>query len=249
MANFNCPDCGEPALRIRHVIELPSDSRSDEICLQLLRCDECGLRVAAFYEESRRAGESIDHYGIRVDDEWYERFQQQIKNCPLPRNRRCNCPSHKELGGRDDRGRLRLFQGLDRANTFALIIEHGRKLDWPRPSPATNAVISSPAMPAGITTVGRHSLTPDEIDLLDFPWPPVGMGGPAFQPDENGRVDLDEALKQLRQSLAFWLREYDAISGNDHGGSGNARDTLGIKVTGLRDAITAMERLIARLDC
>lgn len=247
MANFYCPECSEPSLVVDIVIELPPDSRSDEIDLQLLKCEHCGLKATGFYEESRRgSGESIDHYGRRVNRWWYQGLKWWIKRCPHPRNRRCDCAVHKDLGGKDKTGRLRLFKGVDRGDTFALT--------YPTQSTPQKMVETPPP----ITSIGGHLLTPNEIGLLGFQWPPDGVDGPAFQPDDSGRVNLDEALNQLGESLAFWQRESNAagamarqassVSSSDYGDFKDARGELNRKVAGLRAALKEVERLIARLD-
>lgn len=237
MSVFQCPDCDGATLKIQRIMELSSDSRSDEIDLQLLRCDQCGLKIAAFYEESRRgSADSVDHYGHRVSEEWYSKLKQQIEDCPQPRNRQCNCATHRDWCEKDNQGRLRLFQGMDRVNTFPLDLAPKRKSQQSVP-------LSPPPVTARVTTttVGGNLLTLSEIDLLGISWPPARVDGPAFQADENGFVNLDEALMQSRRTLAFWQREHAAAEGL-------TRDTLDDKIERLCNAIKVMERLIARLE-
>ena len=58
---FVCPECHtSESLRITRSLELPPDSRSDEITLQIIRCSSCRFAGVAVYEESRRG---------RLDDE------------------------------------------------------------------------------------------------------------------------------------------------------------------------------------
>lgn len=52
---FICPQCfGKGTLEIKVSMQLPSDSRSDEIALQTVGCSQCGFQGLAVYEESRR---------------------------------------------------------------------------------------------------------------------------------------------------------------------------------------------------
>ena len=106
---FQCPECQSPgSLRITSSIELPPDSRSDEIALQLVACARCGFRAAAVYEESRRGSldsEAVDHVGYRVARETLESLATQVAACPQPENRGCDCESHRILGRTDDSGR------------------------------------------------------------------------------------------------------------------------------------------------
>lgn len=108
---FACPECGDPAsLGITSSIELPPDSRSDEIALQIVACARCRFRAAAVYEESRRGSldsEAVDHRGYRVSRESLDSLIARIGACPEPANRGCGCESHRELGRTDDGGRWR----------------------------------------------------------------------------------------------------------------------------------------------
>ena len=69
---LQCPDCTLYTLQTAISIELPPDSRSDEIALQVVRCSQCGFSGLAVYEESRRGAlddESVDHRAYRVSAE------------------------------------------------------------------------------------------------------------------------------------------------------------------------------------
>ena len=107
--SFACPECGSPgSLRITSSIELPSDSRSDEIALQIVECARCGFRAAAVYEESRRGSldsEAVDHYGYRVSTESLDSLIAQIGACPEPSSCGCGCESHRRLGRTNALGR------------------------------------------------------------------------------------------------------------------------------------------------
>ncbi|HVG45555.1 MAG TPA: hypothetical protein VM890_12530 [Longimicrobium sp.] len=120
---FACPECGSPgSLRITSSIELPPDSRSDEIALQLVACARCGFRAAAVYEESRRGGldsEAVDHVGYRMTGEALDSLAARIGACPETRNRGCGCESHRRLGRTDDSGRWRGLE--DSAGWFPMV--------------------------------------------------------------------------------------------------------------------------------
>jgi hypothetical protein len=106
---FVCPECSSAgSLRITHSLELPPDSRSDEITLQIVRCVRCGFVGIAVYEESRRGSlddESVDHTGYHASREDVLALQKAISACPAPRNARCRCATHRRLGHRGRSGR------------------------------------------------------------------------------------------------------------------------------------------------
>lgn len=110
---FRCPQCGGSTLRITRRLELPPDSRSDEITLQVIRCSSCGFGGIAVYQESRRGGldgESVDHSGYRVRPADLRALERQIRACPRPGDRRCSCSTHRTVGRRNEYGR---WVGLD----------------------------------------------------------------------------------------------------------------------------------------
>jgi hypothetical protein len=118
---FQCPECTTSrSLAITTSIELPSDSRSDEITLQIVRCSRCRFEGITVYEESRRGrldSESFDHYGLHVDLPDVKAVKKAIKQCPNPRSARCKCEAHRILGQKDSSGR---WNGLGEMET------HGR---------------------------------------------------------------------------------------------------------------------------
>ncbi len=103
--SFQCPECSSPgSLTITSKIELPQDSRSDEITLQVIQCGTCGFAGLAVYEESRRGSldsDSFQHFGYHVDAADLQAVKEKIKRCPKPGNPRCQCSAHLELGKRD----------------------------------------------------------------------------------------------------------------------------------------------------
>jgi hypothetical protein len=121
---FLCPECSTPrSLKITSRIELPPDSRSDEIALQIVRCSQCGFAGIAVYEESRRGRlgtESFDHVGYRVSVDDLRALTKMVRQCPEPRNGRCGCPVHRRLGRTDSSGRWDGLSDIHREGRFSL---------------------------------------------------------------------------------------------------------------------------------
>jgi hypothetical protein len=111
---FQCPAC-QGTLRITASLELPPDSRSDEITLQIVKCGECGFEAIGIYEESRRGAlgtESVDHRGFRIDAADLRALRRQIRSCPRPNDPHCDCAAHQALGRTDSSGRWAGVSGL-----------------------------------------------------------------------------------------------------------------------------------------
>jgi hypothetical protein len=121
---FRCPDCSAAGwMRITRAIELPPDNRSDEIMLQIVKCDRCRFEALAVYEESRRgalADESIDHRGYYVSKADLKAVKSRISKCPRPRDSRCLCQAHKQLGSKDEYGRWDGLAGIKLGRSFVL---------------------------------------------------------------------------------------------------------------------------------
>ena len=121
---FLCPDCLTPgALQIAAAIQLPADSRSDEIALQVVTCESCGMRAVAVYEESRRgslAWELWEHAGYRAPADVVETLCTAIAACPDPTNPACTCAMHQSLGRRDGGGRWRKPSGVEWQHIFPM---------------------------------------------------------------------------------------------------------------------------------
>jgi hypothetical protein len=121
---FLCPQCTSPgALDIKLKIELPPDSRSDEIMLQVVECSRCDFAGIAVYEESRRGAldsESFDHTGFRVTADDRKELKKTIRSCPAPTNWRCQCPSHRLLGRQDASGRWNALAEIHTEGRFEL---------------------------------------------------------------------------------------------------------------------------------
>jgi hypothetical protein len=122
---FQCPSCSNKrSLQIVARIELPPDSRSDEITLQILDCNRCQFQAAAVYEDSRRGAlgsESVDHYGYILPKAEISALKSKIKRCPHPTNPLCSCDSHRKLSKRDESGRW-IRPGLDEEQEIFPII-------------------------------------------------------------------------------------------------------------------------------
>jgi hypothetical protein len=102
---------------------LPPDGRSDEISLQIARCGRCGLAGIAVYEESRRGAlgaESVDHDGYMVTAADLRAVQTLMKTCPDPKNARCTCAAHQQLGSRDAGGRWNGLEGKTLGRRFRM---------------------------------------------------------------------------------------------------------------------------------
>ncbi|MCJ7739686.1 MAG: hypothetical protein MUQ10_20635 [Anaerolineae bacterium] len=113
--SFRCPECSAQSLAITRSFELPADSRSDEITLQIVKCSSCGFAGIAVYEESRRGAldsESFSHTSYRVIAADLRRLKHMIGRCPRPRDSRCGCAAHQSLGRRDASGRWNGLQAV-----------------------------------------------------------------------------------------------------------------------------------------
>jgi hypothetical protein len=119
---FVCPECsGHGSLKIVLSIELPPDSRSDEITLQIVKCSNCQFAGIAVYEESRRGPldhESFHHTGYRVGRSQLRDLRRAIRSCPAPKNPSCRCSAHQMLGRTDAGGRWNALWDLETADAF-----------------------------------------------------------------------------------------------------------------------------------
>lgn len=121
---FLCPECSTPrSLKISLKIELPPDSRSDEIALQVVKCFQCGFAGIAVYEESRRGAldtESVDHAGYYVSADDLKAVSEMMNQCPEPGNRQCGCSVHLRLGRADTSGRWSGLSDMHQKGRFNL---------------------------------------------------------------------------------------------------------------------------------
>jgi hypothetical protein len=121
---FRCPDCGfRETLRIIQSIDLPPDSRSDDIILQIVLCDRCHFRGAAIYEESRRGNldsESWEHRGYRLNEQDLAHLETIIARCQANHDKHCQCPTHQTLRQTDAFGRWQFPIDIDWANSFPM---------------------------------------------------------------------------------------------------------------------------------
>ena len=119
-----CPECSKAGwLKITANLELPYDSRSDEIALQIIKCMHCRFETIAVYEESRRGAmgeESIDHRAYYVKESDLEWVKKQMSYCPMPRNSRCLCKIHRKLGSKDKSGRWNGLTNIELGRRFAI---------------------------------------------------------------------------------------------------------------------------------
>ncbi len=116
-----CPECSNATLEVASSLELPPDSRSDEITVQIVRCSECGFAAAAVYQESRRGaldGESVDHAGYRLPAGELRRLERLLRSCPRPGDWRCECKAHRKLRVQDVAGRWIGMRGLPHEGVF-----------------------------------------------------------------------------------------------------------------------------------
>ena len=129
---FRCPECLAESLEIGLSMQLPPDSRSDEIVLQVVSCERCGFGGLAVYEESRRGAlgaEAWNHTGYWVSEEAMAEIASLIKRCPEPDKTACQCPAHLELSRRDDHDRWREPGSMETADTFALRLTDGERYE------------------------------------------------------------------------------------------------------------------------
>lgn len=121
---FTCPECSaSQSLRITSKLELPADSRSDEITLQVVECSGRGFPGIAVYEESHRGAlddDSFEHTGYRVDAGDLEALRAAIRACPSPENPRCECSAHRKYGRRDATARWNGLAHIRREGTFGM---------------------------------------------------------------------------------------------------------------------------------
>lgn len=122
--SFVCPQCSLVSLKIGLRIELPPDSRSDEITVQIIRCSSCGFAGLAIYEESRRGvldSESVYHRGYYVKSETLASIQKLIRECPESGNPYCQCSVHKTFARLNGFGRWNWLNSVSHFGTFKLV--------------------------------------------------------------------------------------------------------------------------------
>ena len=121
---FLCPECScRGSLRVVLRIELPPDSRSDEIALQTVECSNCGFAGIAVYEESRRGSldeETFHHTGYHLPRSDLQDLRRAIRSCPDPANSRCRCSAHQVLSQADASGRWNVLHDLHTTEAFPI---------------------------------------------------------------------------------------------------------------------------------
>ena len=122
---FVCPRCHGGSIKITSRIELPPDSRSDEVSVQILRCSKCGFAGLGIYEETRRGrldSESVHHHGYYMDDSTLASIENMIRQCPKPKKSGCRCRIHSSLRRVNEFGRWDWLEKIPRKETFQLQI-------------------------------------------------------------------------------------------------------------------------------
>jgi hypothetical protein len=123
---FLCPQCGAFGLKVVKAMDLPPDSRSDDVMLQIIECNSCSFKGLALYEESRRGGmddESFDHTGFWVSDEAVSEVEDIFSLCSSLGDKRCNCIGHKRAVAATSTGkkwRLALLDQYGCEQTFVM---------------------------------------------------------------------------------------------------------------------------------
>lgn len=123
--SFICPRCLGASMKITSSIELPPDSRSDEITVQTLRCTKCGFAGLGIYEESTRGrldSESIHHLGYNIDESVLTSIEKMIRKCPKPKSSGCRCIIHRSLGSVNDFGRWNWLEKIPLKDAFKIQI-------------------------------------------------------------------------------------------------------------------------------
>ena len=80
-----CPKCLDYSLNIEDKLELPPDSRSDEITLQIIKCKKCSFEGVAVYEESRRGNlddYSYNHTGYELPTSSLNQIKRDLSKKP-----------------------------------------------------------------------------------------------------------------------------------------------------------------------
>jgi hypothetical protein len=122
---FICPKCLGGSMKITSSIELPPDSRSDEITVQILRCSKCGFAGLGVYEESRRGrlnSESVYHRGYYMNNSTLDSLEKMIMQCPNPKRSDCRCKTHRSLSCVNEYGRWSWLEKIPHKETFKLQI-------------------------------------------------------------------------------------------------------------------------------
>lgn len=118
---FECPECGEPTLEIAAKLELPPDTGSDEIQVQLLDCPDCGFKAGGCYTESRRgARESWSHVGYEMEEDDWHGLRTGFGVCPAPSDKRCGCRAHADFNIRNAQGHWLLPESFGLYRSFPI---------------------------------------------------------------------------------------------------------------------------------
>jgi hypothetical protein len=110
-------------------LDLPGDSRSDEIAVQPVACSRCGFTGVAVYEESRRGSldsEAWEHLGYELPNAVYDELLALVRGCPNPRDEACACEAHRSLSETDEGGRWVGLRTYPLARSFLMQLDEGR---------------------------------------------------------------------------------------------------------------------------
>jgi hypothetical protein len=119
-----CPKCSDTNMKITSQIQLPPDSRSDEVSVQILKCKKCNFEGLAVYEESRRGSlndESIHHRGYKVSKTLLKEAKEKITHCPTPKNSKCKCSTYIQLKKKNNLGRTMFINDLNHFESFEIL--------------------------------------------------------------------------------------------------------------------------------
>ena len=122
---FICPNCLAGTLKIASSLELPPDSRSDEIIIQILKCSKCEFSGLGVYEETRRGGldsELFYHRGYHIDNSIFDSIEKMIGQCPKPKKSACKCRVHRSLSRINKSGRWIWLESIPHKEIFKLQI-------------------------------------------------------------------------------------------------------------------------------
>ncbi|MBW2536503.1 MAG: WD40 repeat domain-containing protein [Deltaproteobacteria bacterium] len=167
-----CPKCKDVESEMVCFLELPYDSRSDEITLFVNRCPACDHRYLGVYEESRRGALGEDHWNyhqIECSTAAWEELKELISACPARRSYQCDCPAHQKLGLRDKAG---YWNGLDR---FLASTPSERRSDpSPTEPPAAKPREQPPPRHAPAHRTNDGALQPHDQAVVAVAWAPDG---------------------------------------------------------------------------
>ena len=93
---FKCPACEKNSLQGEMGMELPPSGDSDEVGVATVKCENCGFRGIAVYEESRRGSLAglTRSFLYELSEKDLQFIESGIRVCPDRGNKRCQCETH-----------------------------------------------------------------------------------------------------------------------------------------------------------